>query len=98
MAHNRESLTVHGRAELRRRDENRGGQTGLAAIHQIWANVRIHAASTWTCAMVVRHMMLGAVACRSGGLLLVDGMSGGAGMYRDLQNQGADGKHQNADR
>lgn len=48
--------------------------------------------------MAVRHVVLGAVACRGGGLLLVDGVSGGAGMYRDLQNQGADGKQQDADR
>jgi len=50
------------------------------------------------CAAVVRHMMLGTVACRGGGLLLVDGVSAGTGMYRDLQNQGANGKQKDADR
>ncbi|VDC19281.1 hypothetical protein XINFAN_00176 [Pseudogemmobacter humi] len=48
--------------------------------------------------MVVRQVMPGAVACRRGGLLLVDGVTGGAGMCRGLQNQGADGKQQDADR
>ena len=83
-AHNRENLAAHGRAELRRRDENRGGQTDLAAIRQVWATVRSHAASTWIGAMVVRQVMAGAVACRAGSLLLVDGVTGGAGMCRGL--------------
>lgn len=47
--------------------------------------------------MVNQHVMLGAVACRGGALLLVDGVSGWAGMCRRLQNQGADGKQQDAD-
>nr|WP_094463121.1 hypothetical protein [Pannonibacter phragmitetus] len=97
-AQNSEHLAVHRRAELRRRDENRGGQTDLAAIRQIWAAVGSHAASTRIRAMVVRQVMPGAVACRRGGLLLVDGVTGGAGMCRGLQNQGADGKQQDADR
>lgn len=97
-AHNGENLATHGRTELRRRDENSNGQTGLAAMREIWATMGFRAASTWIRAMVVRYVMTGAEACRGGGLLLVDGVSGAAGMCRGLQNQGADGKQQDADR
>lgn len=97
-AHNRESLTARRRAELRRRDGNCGGQTGLTAIRKVLATVRVHAACRLIGAMVVRHVMLGAVACLGSGLLLVDGVSGRARMDWDLQNQCADGKQQDADR
>ncbi|RNI16228.1 MAG: hypothetical protein EAS51_10760 [Microbacteriaceae bacterium] len=83
-AHNREGLATHGRTEPRRRDEHRGGQADLAAIRQIWATVGFHAATTWIRAKIVRQVMAGAVACRAGSLLLVDGVTGGAGMCRGL--------------
>ena len=70
-AHNRENLTVHGRAERRRRDENRGGQTDLAAVRRTLATVLVQAACRLICAMLVRQVRLGAVACRGGDLLLV---------------------------
>jgi len=97
-AHNRESLTARGRDELRRRDGNCGGQAGLTAIRKVWATVRVHAAWRLIGAMVVRRVMLGAVACLGSGLLLVDGVSSRARMDWDLQNQCADGKQQDADR
>ncbi|WP_152544444.1 hypothetical protein [Brucella rhizosphaerae] len=96
--HQRESFAVRGRAERRRLDENGGGQTGLAAVRQIWTTVITHAACESICAMFVRHVMAGAVAGRGSSLFLVDGVSGGTGVCRDLQNQGADGKQQDADR
>ena len=96
--HDPEQFTIHGRPERQRPDGNGGDQTGLTAVGQHLAAVITLAACRCLCPVIAGQVMLAAVARRGRALFAVEGVSGRAGMRYALQNEGADGKQQDADR
>ena len=94
--HDPERFAIHGRPERRRLGGNGSDQTGLTAVRQHLAAVITLAACRCLCPVIAGQVMLSALARRSSAL--VESVSGRAGMRHALQNEGADGKQQEADR